>query len=99
MQEAAHYLSSLLFYYCVSDFYSASVTSPDTLAYDGGSAVVSQAEPNGIYTNGLSTSATFILAMGAEGEIKPEYVEQEIRVSQNKIRREICEEWSLPDDY
>ena len=79
--------------------YSASITSPDKAMYSNGGVVVSQSEPNGIYTNGLSTSATWILAINAEGDIKPEYVEQSIRVSQEKISPNKCEDWSLPSDY
>ena len=80
--------------------YSASYTAPETTKYDyRDSAVVPQSEPNGIYTNGLSTSATWILAIHEDGEIVPEYLEPEIRVAQHKVRRELCEEWSLPDDY
>ena len=87
--------------------YSASLTSPDTLTsvnigagewVDGSK---SQAEPNGIYTNGLSTSATWILSLNADGEVTPSYVEQEICVRQvnNKIDACRCEEWSIPSDY
>ena len=79
--------------------YSASITSPDQVYYNSRGAVVAQAEPNGIYTNGLSTSATWILAADEEGNISPEYVEHAIRVSQSKIPAEKCEEWSLPKDY
>lgn len=79
--------------------YSASITSPDTVRYNTGGAVVAQAEPNGIYTNGLSTSATWILTIDEDGSITPDYVEQSIRVSQNKISANKCEEWSLPNDY
>ena len=81
--------------------YSASYTAPETTKYDGyyDSAVIPQSEPNGIYTNGMSTSATWILAIDEGGNIVPEYVESAIRVSQYKIRRSICEEWSLSDDY
>lgn len=78
--------------------YSASITSPDTPIY-GHSLVVSQAEPNGIYTNGLSTSATWILTVDSDGSITPDYVEQTIRVSQEKISANRCEDWSLPEDY
>lgn len=79
--------------------YSASITSPDMVYYNSSGTVVSQAEPNGIYTNGMSTSATWILSIGADGHITPEYVEQEIRVSQSKISAIKCEDWSLPSDY
>lgn len=78
--------------------YSASITSPDTPTY-GYSLVVSQAEPNGIYTNGLSTSATWILTVDSDGSITPDYVEQTIRVAQEKIPASKCEDWSLPADY
>lgn len=79
--------------------YSASITSPDTVYYNSSDTVVSQAEPNGIYTNGLSTSATWILSVDSDGHITPEYIEQEIRVAQSKIQAEKCEDWSLPVDY
>lgn len=79
--------------------YSASITSPDMIYYNSGGTVVSQAEPNGIYTNGLTTSATWILTINENGNITPDYVEQEIRVSQNKIPAIKCEDWSLPSDY
>lgn len=79
--------------------YSASITSPDTVRYNSSGAVVSQAEPNGIYTNGLTTSATWIIAVGEDGNIAPQYVEPSIRVSQTKIDASRCEEWSLPNDY
>ena len=84
--------------------YSASMTSPDKIDYKDyheSCGTVSQAEPNGIYTNGLSTSATWILALNDEGEINPVYVEQEICVRQksNKIDKKKCEEWSITEDY
>lgn len=78
--------------------YSASITSPDTPT-SGYSLVISQAEPNGIYTNDLSTSATWILTVDSDGSITPDYVEQTIRVSQEKISANRCEDWSLPADY
>ena len=79
--------------------YSASITSPDMVYYNSSDTVVSQAEPNGIYTNGLTTSATWILAVNSEGNITPNYVEPSIMVTQNKIPAEKCEDWSLPSDY
>lgn len=79
--------------------YSASITSPDMVYYDSSGTVVSQAEPNGIYTNGLTTSATWILTVDSDGSITPDYVEQTIRVAQEKIPAEKCEDWSLPSDY
>lgn len=77
--------------------YGASMTSPEQYAYNG--ATLPLAEPNGIYTNGVTSSATWILCVGEEGDVKPQYVEQEIRVSQTKINADRCEEWSIPSDY
>ena len=77
--------------------YSASITSPDYAAYTD--LALSQAEPNGIYTNGLTTSATWILSSDTEGKITPTYVESAITVSQSKIEKRLCEEWSLTEDY
>ena len=79
--------------------YSASITSPDMVYYNSSGTVVAQAEPNGIYTNGLTTSATWILTVASDGSITPDYVEQTIRVAQEKIPAEKCEDWSLPSDY
>lgn len=78
--------------------YSASITSPDKVYYNSSGTVVSQAEPNGIYTNGLTTSATWILTVDEKGNITPDYVEQPIRVTQNKIPAERCDGF-LPNDY
>ncbi len=80
--------------------YSASYTSPNTLAgsyYDA--SVISQAEPNGIYTEGMSTSATWVLSITEEGDIKPVYMEQAITVTQKPKPRRMCVEDMLPDDY
>ena len=60
---------------------------------------IPQAEPNGLYTNTVTSSATWILTTDADGNIKPTYVESEITVSQSKIDARLCEDWSLPDDY
>lgn len=61
--------------------------------------VLPQAEPNGLYTNGLSTSATWILSTDAKGNIAPTYVESEITVTQEKIPARLCEDWSIPSGY
>lgn len=61
--------------------------------------ILPQAEPNGLYTNGLSTSATWILTTDTEGNIAPTYVESEITVSQTKLDARLCEDWSIPANY
>ena len=77
--------------------YGASITNPEQYEYNG--ATLPLAEPNGIYTNGLSTSATWILTTDSSGKIIPTYVESEITISQSKIEARLCEDWSIPSDY
>lgn len=61
--------------------------------------ILPQAEPNGLYTNGLSTSATWILTTDESGNIVPTYVESEITVTRIKVDERLCEDWSLPNNY
>lgn len=82
--------------------YSASITSPESMQmyskhYDW--QILPLPEPNGLYTDRLSTSATWILSTDHNGEITPIYVESEIMVSQFKIDSRLCEDWSIPDNY
>lgn len=77
--------------------YGASITSPERYAASGGSLPL--AEPNGLYNNGVTTSATWILSVDGSGEIKPIYTEQEICVSMEKIDKNKVESWSLSADY
>ena len=77
--------------------YGASITNPEQYEYNG--ATLPLAEPNGIYTNGLSTSATWILTTDSSSKIIPTYVESEITISQSKIEARLCEDWSIPSDY
>ena len=58
-----------------------------------------QAEPNGLYTESVVTTATWILGTDENGDIKPIYTESEIMVSQFKIDARLCEDWSIPTDY
>lgn len=81
--------------------YSASITAPQSLQklpYVSWE-ILPLAEPNGLYTDGLSTSATWILTTDAEGNIAPTYVESEITISQTKIDARLCEDWSIPAGY
>lgn len=81
--------------------YGASITAPEIPDYSSyeDNASLCQAEPNGLYNNGMSTSATWVLTVDSEGNTKPTYVESEITVSQTKIDKTKCEEWSIPSDY
>lgn len=57
-----------------------------------------QPEPNDLFMPESST-ATWVTFIDAEGKEEVQYVEPEIVVTQSKKRRELCEPWSLPDDY
>lgn len=77
--------------------YGSSITSPEQYKYNG--VTLPLAEPNGLYNNGTSTSATWILAADEEGNTKPIYVESEITVSQVKLDKRLLEIWSIPEEY
>ena len=81
--------------------YSASITAPESLQrlqYVGWERLP-LAEPNGLYTDGLSTSATWVLTTDSDGNITPTDVESEITVTQAKMDARLCEDWSIPDNY
>ncbi len=79
--------------------YGASITNPEFREYGTSSVTLPQAEPNGLYTNTVTSSATWVLTTDADGNIEPTYVEQEISVRPTKIDAGKCETWSLPDNY
>lgn len=80
--------------------YGASITAPESVQYIGGGYEQSPlAEPNGLYTNGVTSSATWILSTDRNGDIAPIYVESNITVSPFKIDKNLCEDWSIPEDY
>ncbi|AXF52302.1 MAG: hypothetical protein [Caudoviricetes sp.] len=77
--------------------YGASITSPTSIQWGGKVVGYNQlplAEPNGLYTDSLSTSATWILSTDKNGNIEPVYVESEITISQSPLRDCLVEEWS-----
>ena len=77
--------------------YGASITSPEEYEYNG--ATLPLAEPNGLYTNGVTSSATWVLTTDKDGNITPTYAESEITVTQSKIDEKLCEDWSIPENY
>ena len=77
--------------------YGASITSPEQYYYSG--ATLPLAEPNGLYTNGVTSSATWVLTTDKDGNVTPTYVESEITVTQSKMDERLCEDWSIPDNY
>ncbi|MFR1675180.1 MAG: hypothetical protein ACLSVP_00635 [Fusobacterium sp.] len=60
--------------------------------------VIQQADPNGLYSVPNGT-ATWIMRVTDDGKTIVDYIESEIRVSQNKIPARLCEKWSLPENY
>lgn len=81
--------------------YGASITAPESVQRIEGVGYEQSplAEPNGLYTNGVTSSATWVLTTDKDGNITPTYVETEITVTQSKLERNLCEEWSIPDNY
>ena len=77
--------------------YGASVTNPEQYEYGG--ATLPLAEPNGLYTNGVTSSATWVLTTDKDGNVTPTYVESEIAVTQSKMDVKLCEDWSIPENY
>lgn len=59
---------------------------------------IPQPEPNGLFMpEGLSS--TWIMRVNDNGSKEPVYMEECITVSQTKLPRRLCEEWSLPSNY
>lgn len=77
--------------------YGASITNPEQYKYSG--ATLPLAEPNGLYTNGVTSSATWVLTTDKDGNVTPTYVESEIAVTQSKMDVKLCEDWSIPENY
>ena len=77
--------------------YGASITNPEQYEYGG--ATLPLAEPNGLYTNGVTSSATWVLTTDKDGNVTPTYVESEIAVTQSKMDVKLCEDWSIPENY
>ena len=58
--------------------YGMQLTSPEAREYNH-EAVLPQAEPNGLFSNGVTTSATWVFCV-TDGEITPVYVEGTVTV-------------------
>ena len=82
---------------CTGIPYGASITNPEQYEYSG--ATLPLAEPNGLYTNGVTSSATWVLTTDKDGNVTPTYVESEIAVTQSKMDVKLCEDWSIPENY
>lgn len=83
--------------------YTTQYTNPEKPGWKSGTYEVSaftipQADPNGLYSVPNGT-ATWIMRVNDDGETVIDYIESEIRVSQTKISKRLCETWSLPNNY
>jgi len=80
--------------------YSTQYTSPDKLASSyRDSSVISQADPNGLYS-GDGLSATWVQMLDEEtGERYIMYAEPEMIITQAKIPKRLIEKWSLTGTY
>lgn len=59
---------------------------------------IPQADPNGLYSVPNGT-ATWVIKVGDKGQQTIEYIESEIRVTQEKLDKRLVETWSLTKDY
>lgn len=84
MQGKAHCLGRSIGYGLP---YTTQITNPmqDKWGTSGGTVVLPQAEPNGLYSSD-STSATWVLLVGPTGKPEPTYVESDITVSLSPLR-------------
>ena len=68
--------------------YAIGITSPEKMGtvHVDNVYTLPQAEPNGLYTNGISTTATWVLLVGKDGKPEATYVEPEILVSLEPLK-------------
>lgn len=83
--------------------YTTQYTNPEKMGWREGfheysTYTIPQADPNGLYSVPNGT-ATWIMRVTDNGDTIVDYIESEIRVSQNKIPARLCETWSLPAGY
>lgn len=85
--------------------YTTQYTNPEKMGtVDGGANyaenpyTLPQADPNGLYSVPNGT-ATWVIKVGDKGQQTIEYIESEIRVTQEKIDKRLVETWSLTKDY
>lgn len=85
--------------------YTTQYTNPEKMgSLDGGQYdaenpyTLPQADPNGLYSVPNGT-ATWIIKVDDNGQQTVEYIESEIRVTQEKLPKRLLESWSIPKDY
>ena len=78
--------------------YSTQYTNPEMRVHNQTSATLPHADPNGLYSTPNGT-ATWVIKVDDHGLQTVEYIESEIRVTQNKLAKRLVETWSLTQDY
>jgi hypothetical protein len=77
--------------------YSVQYTNPEEYIYTG--TTIPQADPNGLYMPAGLSATWLVLINEKTGAQEIVYTEPSIVVTQSKLPRRLCAEWSLPDDY
>lgn len=79
--------------------YTTQYTNPEVkVTGNYGNITLPQADPNGLYSVPNGT-ATWVIKVGDKGQQTIEYIESEIRVTQEKLDKKLVETWSLTKDY
>lgn len=79
--------------------YTTQYTNPEVKVTGSyGNITLPQADPNGLYSVPNGT-ATWVIKVGDKGQQTIEYIESEIRVTQEKLDKRLVETWSLTKDY
>lgn len=80
--------------------YSTSYTNTEYAPYDGSSSyTLPQPDPNGIYKPNDAKGTWVMLIDPKTKEAKPTLMETDVVTSQFKLRKEVCDQSSLPSDY
>lgn len=83
--------------------YSTQYTNPERIAdhsSQSGYAILPQADPNGLFSSDGGVSATWLQYINPDtGKREVIYCEPNIIVTQSKLPKRLCEEWSLPSNY
>lgn len=82
--------------------YGTEYTNPQKIAdssTQGGYAILPQADPNGLFS-AQNANATWIMMINEKtNEPEISYLEPNAYITQTKVRKELCEAYSLPTDY
>jgi hypothetical protein len=72
--------------------YGVQLTAPEALTYG---SVLPQAEPNGLFTNGITSSATWVMCISGKG-VSPVYVETNVTVYPFRVTVDYASDRVIP---